>query len=138
MDIDSIGNYTQTAAAVIQALVVIITALVALWRWGKAQRAQGIRELIPAVVALVQDAKALSWSDKNRPLADVAGQVAANLQALARSRGLGDLTPAELEHARLLASAEHKALKLDAVGYSVGAPVPATAPKAAPQAAPGN
>ena len=132
MDIDSIGNYAQTAAAVVQALVVIVTALVALWRWGKAQRAQSIRELIHAVVALVQDAKAQSWASDGKPLADVAGLVARNLRSLAASRGLGDLTPQELQHATELASAEHKALKLDAVGYSVGAPVPAAAPKEAP------
>ncbi len=113
-----LAEHAEEIARVAEALVVIVASLAALWRWLREQRAQGIRELVPAVVALVQDAKAQSWASDAKPMADVAGLVARNLRALAASRGLGELSPTEVEHGVALASATHKALKLEAAGYT--------------------
>lgn len=139
---EDFAKHAGDLAGVAQALVVIVSALAALWSWFQEKRHAGIRELVPAVVALVQDAardyaavKAGSGSKL-----DKAKLAAEKLQELARKRGLS-LSPAEVEYHVSMASALHKANKLAEEGYiNGGAPgleIAATA-TADPKAAPGN
>lgn len=133
MDLESIVKYATLIALVSQVVVLAVPGLVALWVIVKYLRAQDVKGLIPAAVALTQDAKAMSWIDKGAPLADVVGTFTRNLQELARTRGLGSLTQAEIDHAKAMGSALHKANKMSETGYT-GDPS-ATPPDDAPSAA---
>lgn len=140
--LDWLVKHAGDVASLVQSVVVIGTALGALFAYLRQLREQGIHELIGAVVALVQDAKAQSWASDKKALPDVAGLVAKNLRALAASRGLGELSSKELEYATALASATHKANKLAELGYT-GAPaeilpLEVHADPADPKAGPGN